>query len=696
MSTLLCWPVALSLALAGVTAAAATPFDRVERLAFNRAAARLNLPLYWVADRDGNRTVDPDEVATLLFYPPAARWVDGGRFTPEFEQAYAEIATWAGEPPLAPGLTADERQRRALVIADLDQGRPTLVRSDLRGLSNEERTLVGRMLKIAARVDALYARQIGADSLRDRVPADDRASQSLFRRNWGPACVAPQTEANPACSAIPGAPKVLYGGYPALLHSEAGFCAALERNTAAPGLTDPFTVVGEREGRLVAVPVTAAYHEQAQAIALELRAAAADVLDPAEAALKAYLLAAAQGFETNVWLDADESWARMNAQNSRWYVRVAPDEVYRDPCRLKGGFHLTFARINADSLAWQAKLTPLRQDMEKALAERAGPPYRERTVTFRLPDFVDIVLNAGDDRNPLGGTIGQSLPNWGPVANEGRGRTVAMSNLYDDPDSRAARRQGAESLLDAASFRAYADDRQAGLLNTILHEAAHNLGPSHEYRVAGKTDREIFGGALASTMEELKAQTGALWLVDSLRARSVIDEAFARRVYVDAFVWAMGHIANGMFEGGDRTRPKSYSQLAAIQLGLLEKEGAVAWTSGPRPRTAGTSEPSAFVSSASRLLPSGSCAWSGASRLGATGPRPRRFFRSTSRAPPHGTASSPNVCNASPRPASCTPSSSEQPAPAPLGRGRNSERRGRCLGIGRDGVAPHGASPDHS
>ena len=62
----------------------------------------------------------------------------------------------------------------------------------------------------------------------------------------------------------------------------------------------------------------------------------------------------------------------------------------------------------------------------------------ERLV--HLPDFIDIVINAGDDRNPLGATIGESLPNWGPVANEGRGRTVAMVNLYLDPDSIAARR----------------------------------------------------------------------------------------------------------------------------------------------------------------------------------------------------------------------------------------------------------------
>ena len=51
-------------------------------------------------------------------------------------------------------------------------------------------------------------------------------------------------------------------------------------------------------------------------------------------------------------------------------------------------------------------------------------------------------------RTPLGATIGQSLPNWGPVANEGRGRTVAMVNFYSDPDSVAARRSPVSTVCE--------------------------------------------------------------------------------------------------------------------------------------------------------------------------------------------------------------------------------------------------------
>src|SRR5690606_34999945 len=144
------------------------------------------------------------------------------------------------------------------------------------------------------------------------------------------------------------------------------------------------------------------------------------------------------------------------------------------------------------------KLAPIQQEMEQAIAAKAGAPYKARTVTFHLPDFIAIIVNAGDSRHALGATIGQSLPNWGPVANEGRGRTVAMVNINTDPDSRAARERQAASLLDVESMKLYPESTEPRLLSTILHEATHNLGPAHEYAVRGKKAAEVFTGPIAS------------------------------------------------------------------------------------------------------------------------------------------------------------------------------------------------------
>jgi hypothetical protein len=235
---------------------------------------------------------------------------------------------------------------------------------------------------------------------------------------------------------------------------------------------------------------------------------------------------------------------------------------------------MTFARINQESLVWQTKLGPVKSDMEAALARLAGPPYLARSVGFELPDFIDIVLNAGDSRSALGATVGQSLPNWGPVAESG-GRTVAMTNLYTDPDSEATLLEQASSLLCQATMDRFDPAPRHLTLSTVLHEAAHNLGPAHEYRVDGKTDDQVFGGPLASTLEELKSQTAGLYFADWLVERGLLDAADAERTHIRDVIWAFGHIAQGMVTADGK--PKPYSQLAAIQMGFFNANGVLPW-----------------------------------------------------------------------------------------------------------------------
>src|SRR5678815_632600 len=160
-------------------------------------------------------------------------------------------------------------------------------------------------------------------------------------------------------------------------------------------------------------------------------------------------------------------------------------------------------------------LDPVKGEMEKALAQLAGPPYVARNVQFKLPDFIDIVLNAGDSRSAHGATIGQSLPNWGPVAERG-GRTVAMTNLYTDADSQAQSASQQSSIFCSATNAKATTGGKESLISSLLHEAAHNLGPSHEYKVNGKVHDVAFGGPLASTLEELKAQTSSMFLTQWL------------------------------------------------------------------------------------------------------------------------------------------------------------------------------------
>lgn len=547
----------------------------VDRARFNQLALRLDAPVFWSVDENENGEPDPSEIHGLLFYGPPGElhqpsFVEGGAFNAAYAAIHARILEESRRE-------APADARRALVVRELDNVAPTLLETDLTQLPPAHRAFAQRMVRVGGLVDRLYARQAGMEAIADRVDGSDLASASLFRRNWGARCVGATTEHEAACSAIEGAPRQPVDVYPASIQGEdSSFCATLEARPDATELLGHFSVVREGEGgALQAVPYSEAYADLMGPIAAELRAAADAMTDPNEAALVAYLRAAATAFETNDWAPADEAWASMNARNSAWYVRVAPDETYWEPCSLHAGFHMTLARIDQGSLVWQDRLTPLRGDMERSLAALVPDAYQAREVAFSLPDFIGIVVNSGDDRDPFGATIGQSLPNWGPVSDEGRGRTVAMSNLYTDPDSRARRRAQVSSLYDASTMAVYGDDPTPGLLSTILHEAGHNLGPSHDYRANGLTDDESFGGSLASMLEELKAQSSALFFVELLVERQVLTPEQGREVYADSIAWAFGHVSRGMYTpSGQR---KAYSQLAAIQLGVLLDEGGVTW-----------------------------------------------------------------------------------------------------------------------
>ena len=567
-------PAALALGLLTACAKPQHPtvgaaLDVIPRVEFNTRAAEHFLPFFWREDANGDGALQPAEFAVLWGLPDdaASLWVDAaGAFTPRFLAAYAMLqAPAAGDAP----------RRLQLVREELAQSAPTLVRTDLSADSAAERAMVGHLMQAATLVERLFARQKGSFGLDAGIPKDDAASRALFHRNQSPFCEAPKTENDPLCSAIEPKPANRSGLYPADIQDTPGFCQRLEKAPNADALRDHFSIVraGAKPGEFVAVPYTEAWKDDMTATAQALDAAA-DALGATEPALVAYLRAAAASFRSNDWEPANRAWKAMNANNSRWYLRVGPDEVYADPCAWKAGFALQLARINHDSVQWQTRLEPLKGAMEQEIAKLAGAPYKVRDVNFALPDFIDIVINAGDQRYASGATVGQSLPNWGPVALAG-GRTVSMTNLYTDPDSNARRATQAAALFCKATDAAYRPTGKESVLDSLLHEAAHNLGPSHDYAVAGRTAPVAFGGPLASTLEELKAQNSALWLTGYLVTKGVFTADEHRRILRDGITWAFGHISRGMY-AADGT-PRNYSQLAAIQVGSFLDAGALAW-----------------------------------------------------------------------------------------------------------------------
>lgn len=557
----------------------ATPVHAlITRDQFNQAAAEENLPLFWRDDLNHNQNMETNELAVLWHrdWPEERVWREGLAFSTKFEQTYAQLVRGVQASQNAPVALPSQELRKDAVLKELRQGRPTLVRSDLTQVSPEEKQMVQHVLRAAELVEVLFAQQSGTAAMYKAIPRSDAASRALFVRNQAPWCEAPATENDPNCNALTDLPKKRSGLYPTDIQANPEFCTAIAKDPTAVDVVTAFgMVVRGDKGELKNVPYSRAWPAEMDAVAKELTAAASALGASKEPALKVYLLAAAGAFVDDDWVKADEAWAKMSATNSKWYLRIAPDETYHEPCARKAGFHVSFARINPAALKWQQLLEPVKGDLEKALAELAGPPYVSGKIAFHLPDFIDIVINAGDSRSALGATIGQSLPNWGPVANESRGRTVAMTNLYNDADSKAVVRTQVESLYCTSAMPLFSDDSEPQVMSTVLHEAAHNLGPAHEYKVDGKVDDDIFGGPLAATLEELKAQTAALYFTDWLADKKLIDDKKRHEAHSADIAWNFGHISQGMFNPAGK--PKPYSHLAAIQVGVLLDGGGLQW-----------------------------------------------------------------------------------------------------------------------
>ncbi len=556
---------------AAVRAPVKKTYQALSRIDFNARAQERFLPLFWRTDANKDGSLEPSELVTLIgpWTLSQADLVKGDAFTEKFDELYAALQTQPDESKLA----VEEKARRDALRLELSQGKATLVETDLTVGTEADRKAFDHFARAAALVEKLYARQHGGLEQSASIPADDTLSRAVYFRNQSPFCVAPATEKEAACNALAPAPARLFGLYPASIQTDPKFCTTLEKEKNKADLMGHFSVVTQEGKGFKAVPYTEAFKDDMEAVAVELESAAALFGDD-EAALKNYLGAAAKSFRTNDWEPANEAWVAMGALNSKWYVRVGPDETYGEPCSWKAHFHLQLARINLASLEWQKKLEPVKAEMENTLAALAGAPYKARDVQFKLPDFIDVTINAADQRNPHGATVGQSLPNWGKVAEKG-GRTVVMTNLYTDADSRENLEKQVASLYCKATFDGFSSNPQAALLSVVLHEAAHNLGPAHDYKVKGKTDDEAFGGPLASTMEELKAQTSALFFTWWLVEKKLLTPEEATHATLRDIVWGFGHISRGMYDGAQR--PKPYSQLASIQLGSMLKAGAITW-----------------------------------------------------------------------------------------------------------------------
>lgn len=541
--------------------------------AFNRIAGQLNYPFLMNAKVDDPSHLTPGDLE-FICKDYEHLYVNNNTFTDLFKQAYGQMV---------------ESERRAQVARTLARSRTVEQITDLSRLPPSEQLMVKHLIVVAQKVEHLFMKQQGSSQFIDRMQAtrdSDPLSYKLFWRNQGPWCL--DSNNHPLCHALPTFEKRTYPVFPADVELDDAFFATLAKDKE---LASPWTVVTKNEkGELVAVPYHIHYKTEMEEIAQELEASAAAIKnDWNEKALYDYLVAAASAFRTGDWDSADEMWVAMNRNNSKFALRVAPDETYWAPGNLKAGFEFWLALINTGMVDFSNSIRPYLQGMEYQMGVLV-PDYKPRVRTFDIPDSIEVILRSGDHRSDVGAIVGQKLPNF----NEKHARMVVMTNYdYRSVEQKKNKRELISAIFVPEIAAQFGDNDDAyAAMGTLLHEVTHSLGVqgssfnirnldgSEKCDADGKpvTSKAALGGENDQIFEELKAQTGALYWIAWLKDKGVITDEAARKIYLDSIRWTFGHIAQGMKESNGS--PKTYSQLAAIQIRHFLKTGAMSVVEG--------------------------------------------------------------------------------------------------------------------
>jgi hypothetical protein len=537
---------------------------------FNDIAVQNKIYVQW-DDKNKNKLIEPTELyANAVGKDLNLYIISSGKedhkeyyFTNYFEKLYREMV---------------ELKRQETIAKELLKGVPLTIESDFRSenYTDSDRCFVKKFAEASLLIEDLYQTQRGTFRYKRNIPGNDTNSILLYERNQGVWCETEGLRLDPFCNADPSFPERKSDAYPADLKHDSDMCKSLRSEPNGTELISPFAVVRKNENGegFIAIPFNnnKIYGHLMKKVASKLDDAAGCYSAQDEEKLQVYLRAAASGFRNNRWDEADIAWYNVNAGTSRWFVRIAPDETDYDICGEKAGFQAILATYSRKMSFWQEKLEPVMQKMEGELASLiAHTPYRERTIKIRIPEFIEIMINAGDSRKNLSGWSGKMLPNWGRLVDEGKTRAVLQVNLDDDKSIVEENRQRAGFLFSNNLMANYDLAQACGSLSIVLHALSHNIGPQMSYRVGGadgKDSRQIFGGRVATILEELKAKLLEIWLSQYLVENGIITHDQMTGEYINSLEYMYKAIATN-------SPSENHRDLSIIVMNEFLKSGAV-------------------------------------------------------------------------------------------------------------------------
>lgn len=451
---------------------------------------------------------------------------------------------------------------------------------------------IKKLMEVAPLMKTIYQKQIGT-SADARVAAVTDADRELFDRYGHPWGLSDTSE---LCVADPNFPPRRSGVIPDGLSCD-----------IANKIGSPFEAIVKLDsGELKAVPYAEVFAPELLRSAVYLREASVIFKQmPREEKFAKYLSDLAVTFESKEpypYAISDASWVDALTSESLLFARIGADEVggdgVGDACESKARFHFNLGLISKEAGKIAEALKPSVDRFEKQFSELINDPanYIATPIQVEMPVFLDVIYANGDDVGGPGGTpIGQTLPNW--CGSDGKGDCKHGTMIYVNKTLKAYNEDIMKKYimpLFAGELQQYFNSAK-GLDSVVYHELFHNLGPRDKKKKPGseKTYGETLttsaGESWKSALEELKAQTGSLYMAGEFYKDAVakheggeIDDAkfaeetknFKEHILYD-MAWSFRMILRGSRPGPEFKSRNPYARLATVQIGILVEEGAL-------------------------------------------------------------------------------------------------------------------------
>ncbi|MBI2341680.1 MAG: hypothetical protein HYU98_02970 [Deltaproteobacteria bacterium] len=304
---------------------------------------------------------------------------------------------------------------------------------------------------------------------------------------------------------------------------------AIEEIKSKTPLLSPFTVVKKsNDGTLTAIPYAKfePFRNYLEKIAaLMEQAAGVDGIDPSFANQLKLQAEAFRSDDPRPYFNSDDAWGKAAGELD---LTIGPYETYEDPYGTKAFFEFGLGVEDKEATDVIKKFLPLLPHIEQMFSLAVGPEvYQAKNITNIPPlRVVRIIAASGEMRKAGGPAIAFSLPNIGPMADEGMTKRVIMSNHHE------AKYKILSALAEIAIVPEQLGDidAQSFVLDSTFHEIMHGIGPKREAKV-GDSNVFLSLGEYYDALEEAKANVGGVWAAKFLVDNGVITAEQLKKIY---------------------------------------------------------------------------------------------------------------------------------------------------------------------